>query len=276
MANLKFEKWCTDAASKIVFPPDRYAVERELRGHLMDHYEQELSLGATHEEAVENTLAAMGAVEDIAQELGLIHRPFWGRFHLATRYAAIAMICLFLFFLSAWLLKSYVLFHTFTYPAYHVYDPFEDTSAFDNAGTYQRVASGKPYSLSYCDGYLFVLRQYALWENSRTDCTGLPRQEENMYIQLQVINLVPWAAQTDISRWFGARDDLGNVYSPAYQRAEGAYLSSSIYHTSPSVYTHIIRFSEYQSQEARRLELFYDRGGRSVTLGIDLPEEVAP
>ena len=275
MANWKFDKWCAEATSKIVFPPDRYAVERELRGHLLDHYEAELSQGATREEAEERTLAAMGPARDIAQELGLIHRPFWGRFHLVTRWAAIGMVCLFLFLLSSWLLKSYVLFHTFTYPEYHLYDPFEDTAAFDDAGTYRRVSCGEPLSLSFSDGYLFVLRQYALWEDCHVDTQGQPLQEETMYIRLQVISLVPWASQTDISRWFGARDDLGNVYSPAYAQTGGPYFQSSVYHTAPGVYTHILRSSEYCSRGASRLELFCTRGGREILLSMPLTEEVA-
>lgn len=274
MANWKFEKWAADATSKIVFSPDRYAVERELRGHLQDRYEAELEKGATPLQAEERTLAAMGPAEEIAVELGLIHRPFWGRLHLVSRWMARTMVFLTLFFLVAWLLKSYVLFQTYTYPTYYRYDPFADTAFSDNGGSSRRLALGKPCSVSFSDGYLFILQQYALWEDSSTDSQGSARQEESMYLQMQVVSLVPWAAQTDISRWFGARDDLGNTYAPAYNRDGGDYLTGSVYHTGPGVYTHILRFSRYRSQEASRLELFCNRGGRHITLGFSM-EEVA-
>ena len=275
MANWRFEKWCETAVSRIVFPPDRYAVERELRGHLQDRYESELARGATAKEAEEATLAAMGAPEEIALELGLIHRPFWGRFHQLSRWAATGMVCLTLFSLFAWVLLHYVFFQSYSYPVWYRYDPFEDTTYVDDSSSSRRLARGEPLSVSYSDGYLFVLREYALWEDRGSDSLGNAKREDAMYLKMQVVSLVPWAAQTDISRWFSARDDLGNLYSPAYAREGEDYLTSSVYHTGPGVYTHILRFSRYHSREAGYLELVCDRGGRDVHLVVDL-KEVAP
>lgn len=63
--------WLDTATAKIRFRPDREAVRRELAAHLEDLREE---AGLTEEAAVE----AMGDPDETAEELGRLHRPWWG------------------------------------------------------------------------------------------------------------------------------------------------------------------------------------------------------
>ena len=66
----RFE-WLDTATSKIYFRPDRETVRKELTAHLEDLRE---ASGMDEEAAVR----AMGDPAEIAEELGRIHRPWWG------------------------------------------------------------------------------------------------------------------------------------------------------------------------------------------------------
>ena len=64
-------EWLDTATKKILFRPDRKAVRRELEAHLEDLRE---ASGLDEEAAA----AAMGDPEALAEELGRLHRPWWG------------------------------------------------------------------------------------------------------------------------------------------------------------------------------------------------------
>lgn len=278
MVNFSFQKWCSDAASKIVFTPDRREVEQELYQHILDHYDHVLAQGLSPEEAEKQTLSAMGDPKQIAPALGRIHRPFWGKFHLFTSRMVCVMLCLSLICLGTYLLKSYVLFRTFSEPVYFRYDPFLDESFQDTTVIASRLRYAEPVALAVSDGYLFSLDKYALWQDSRMDSLGVFREKQEIYLQLRVVSLIPWSSQTDISRWFRARDSLGNTYCAAYESGAeaGPYLQASWYHTAPGVCTHIIQVSDYVSRDAQWLELYCNRGGRDISLRIDLTGEPTP
>ena len=63
--------WLDTATKKILFRPDRKAVRRELEAHLEDLRE---ASGLDEEAAV----SAMGDPAALAEELGRLHRPWWG------------------------------------------------------------------------------------------------------------------------------------------------------------------------------------------------------
>ena len=63
--------WLDAATAKIRFSPDRKAVRRELEAHLEDLREA----SGLEEDAA---LKAMGDPAGIAEELGRLHRPWWG------------------------------------------------------------------------------------------------------------------------------------------------------------------------------------------------------
>ena len=63
--------WLDTATKKVLFRPDRKTVRRELEAHLEDLLE---ASGLDEETAV----SAMGDPASLAEELGRLHRPWWG------------------------------------------------------------------------------------------------------------------------------------------------------------------------------------------------------
>lgn len=92
--------WLDEATSKIVFGPDREIVRRELEGHLLDRQERYLAQGMDEAAAEEAAVADMGDPSEIAEELGRIHRPWWGWIWQASRvlirFALVFFVCLLL------------------------------------------------------------------------------------------------------------------------------------------------------------------------------------
>ena len=87
-------KWLNDATSKIQFPPDRKAVQRELSGHIEDLCGHYAAAGLDEEAAEEAALKAMGDPGAIAADLGRIHRPWLGYLWWASRVLLIAAAAL--------------------------------------------------------------------------------------------------------------------------------------------------------------------------------------
>ena len=77
MAN-SFDWWCKTAVSQIRYGPDNEAVYRELYAHLEDSYDHFLAQGYPAERAQGLALEAMGDPEEIAPQLGAIHKPWLG------------------------------------------------------------------------------------------------------------------------------------------------------------------------------------------------------
>ena len=71
-------EWLDTATKKILFRPDRKAVRKELEAHFEDLRE---ASGLDEEAAA----AAMGDPEAVAEELGRLHRPWWGYMWQASR-----------------------------------------------------------------------------------------------------------------------------------------------------------------------------------------------
>lgn len=81
--------WLDKATAKIYFRPDREAVRRELAAHFEDLRED---AGLTEEAAVE----AMGDPDALAEELGRLHRPWWGYLWRVSQVTLILAVLLFL------------------------------------------------------------------------------------------------------------------------------------------------------------------------------------
>ena len=70
--------WLDIATGKIRFGPDRARVRRELENHILDRMEAEEARGLTGWEAEKAAVSAMGDPAPLAEELGRLHRPYWG------------------------------------------------------------------------------------------------------------------------------------------------------------------------------------------------------
>ena len=271
MTNFRFLKWCRDAVSRIVLPQDRVAVEVELMGHMEDRYDSLIRSGHSDETAQMLTLESMGDSSVIARELGLIHRPFWGRTAKVTRILLIAALCLTLFSAGASYLKNFYFRPAFSTPTYGSYNPYSDTQAFLHNGTARQEFYTAPGSSFTADGYRVTLTQAALWTGTLQSSTGSVTEETSFHMQLQVINLLIWADSDDISRWLWAEDDLGNRYAPTYESApDTRSVRVKTYRTNPWTTIHELQLEDFVSDEAQWIDLHYDRSGRDLTLRVDL------
>lgn len=90
-------EWLDTATKKILFRPDRKAVRKELEDHLEDLRE---STGLDEEA----TVASMGDPASLAEELGRLHRPWWGCLWRASQIVlagTVVFCCLLAFLIEA-------------------------------------------------------------------------------------------------------------------------------------------------------------------------------
>ena len=106
--------WLDTATSKIRFTPDRKAVRRELQDHLEDRMEAGKAQGLSPYEAETAATAAMGDPVALAEELGRIHSPWWGRLWRLSQWA-LAIALLVTVFSAVPQLREYL--------QYEMYDP---------------------------------------------------------------------------------------------------------------------------------------------------------
>ena len=119
--------WLDTATSKIRFTPDRKAVRRELQDQLEDRMEAGKAQGLSPYEAETAATAAMGDPVALAEELGRIHSPWWGRLWRLSQWA-LAIVLLATVFSAVPRLREYL--------QYQMYDPPFPFSAEE--GSYTR------------------------------------------------------------------------------------------------------------------------------------------
>lgn len=110
---MKQKEWLDAATSRIRFRPDREAVRRELEAHLEDVKERQAA-GQPEAQAEATALKAMGDPEALAEELGRLHRPWWGYLWRASQVilaGAAAAYCLVLILLAVSPVRSNLLPH---------------------------------------------------------------------------------------------------------------------------------------------------------------------
>ena len=273
MTNFRFFKWCRDAVSRIVLPRDRIMVEQELMSHLEDRYEYFRQQGYDAGDAEMLSLDSMGSAEEIARELGLIHRPFWGKTEIVFRVLLIGIACLTLFFAGASLLKNFYFRPAFSSPVYDPYDPYSAVTAVFPTGQAQRKAYASPDISFSSDGYTVVLSQAALWQNFRQNGAGITEESHPLYVQLKVHNIRIWAGADQIARWIRAEDALGNPYAAPYESSPGTNrIHVKSYRVSPWTTVHELVIPDIAAPESAWVDLHYSRSGRDCTLRIRLAE----
>lgn len=273
MTNFRFFKWCRDAVSRIVLPQDRTPVEMELMGHLEDRYDYFRSMGYSPDDAEMLSLDSMGNPNEIARELGLIHRPFWGRTAKVTKILLIGILCLTLFAFGASLLKNFYFRPAFSFPAYESYNPYTSDSAVYSAGQAQRKVYTEPDAVFASDGYKVILTKAALWQNSRRNSAGITEESHPLYVQLKVHNFRIWAEEDQVIRWLRADDSAGNQYDAPYESAPGTNrIHVKSYRVSPWTTVHELVIRDIAAPESAWVDLHYTRSGRDRTLRIDLSE----
>lgn len=271
MTNFRFLKWCRDAVSRIVLMQDRITVERELMGHMEDRYDGLVRQGHTSDDAEMLTLTSMGNADEVARELGLIHRPFWGRAAQISRYVVIGVLCLTLVCGGLSFLKNFYFRPAFSAPVYGSYNPYTDTYASLHAGQAHRTFYTTPDCSFSEGGYTVTLTQAALWRSTAQNTSGILEEADSFYMQLRIINPLIWADADDISRWLWAEDDLGNRYDATYESApDDESVRVKTYRSTPWSTTHELVLKHFISGNARWIDLHYDRAGRDYTLRVEL------
>lgn len=248
MNSRRFFTWCREAVRDIKYRPDRDAVYQELLEHLEDRYEDCTAQGMSHEAAESTALRAMGDASEIAPQLAAIYRPFWAYCMVITRYLLLAVLAFLI--LPMW---RYVDTLHISEPIYADYHPFEDTEG-------GRIFYIEPDCSLSSDGYTFTLTKAALWP------------EDHFYFQIEITNPRPWADQPNVVQWFWAEDSLGNHYHCMNNAnsATDAWVYGRMYRTGWLTYTLSMNLQNYVSQDARWIDIHYDRAGRDLSLRIDL------
>lgn len=243
---IDFDDWCCHAVAQIRFKPDRQAVFNELKAHLEDHYDDLRSRGYAPEQARRLALEAMGSAEDIAPQLGEIHKPWLGYIYRIVKWITIPA-CVWALFLLIAFCGSHVhsLISTGNY---------DSLRAEGEGGFYCQ-----PDVSDTSDGYRFTVTEAAV--NAGGDV---------LYIELQ-ITYWPWMPQPAIANYFWAVDSLGNYYAcrkdVMYDDVPKVAYQGGFY--SQGFESNQLEVRNFDSS-AQWLELHYDRDGRDIILRIDL------
>lgn len=243
---IDFDNWCHHAVAEIRFQPDRQAVFDELKAHLEDHYEDLRSNGYSSEDAGRLALEAMGDPEEIAPQLGAIHKPWLGYLYRIVKWIAIPA--------CAW-----ALFLLIAFTGSHIHSVisaanYDSLRAEAEGGSYYQ-----PDVTDTSDGYRFTVTEAAV--NAAGD---------TLYIELQ-ITYWPWMPQPGIVNYFWAVDSLGNHYDCRkdfmYDDVPRVAYQGGFY--SQGFESNQLEVRHFDSG-AQWLELHYDRDGRDIVLRIDL------
>lgn len=241
-----FDEWCKCAVSQIRYKPDREEVYKELKTHLEDHYDALIDQGHSMKDARRLALEAMGSAEEIAPQLGQIHKPFWGYVYSIMKAAAI-ITC----FLALFLLIAASIDHI------HARISIANFKSLEEEG--QGGYYCEPNVSVTCEGYRFRVSEAAI--NAEGD---------TLHLELQTMYW-PWMRECQIYDHIWAVDSLGNVYSSRWEahyadipklKWGGGYFTGNL-----AVQT--LCLTQFDS-EAQWVELRYDRDGREIILHIDL------
>lgn len=248
MANREFAAWCDLATAKIRYGPDREAVSAELHAHLEDKYDALTAKGLPPEEAAEKALESMGSAQEIAPQLGKIHRPWLGYIYSVTQIIALPLCAFVVFALGHHLLMSLGL----------IIDP-------DGVGLTVDPPPGAAVYHQEQDAYVFADGYYVQVVQSI-----LIPEQESLYFQTKAIYGSWMNGFSALDHVWGV-DDLGNYYSSA---AEYERLPKSIVNYGGMVASYGLQVSNWRivgfDTRAKWLELHYDRDGRDIVLRIEL------
>lgn len=259
-------QWCSIAVSEILFLPDRNRVFKELADHMDDHYEHLLSEGCDEATAQKRTLEAMGSATEVAAQLGKIHRPFWGYFLQITRRLLLILLAVTVIPLSIYLYNF--VSTSYEQPSYGRFDPYQDTYLSDAIGTTQQVMYKTLSQQASCRDYKLTLKE-AVW--TKTQLFSPAMEKNDLYFRIEIKNPLPWAEDPDILEHIWGRDSNGKIYYPyASGHPDEGHLNGWIYHTGPSTWLLDMQVYHFAPENAKWIEIYYDRDGTSFSFQISL------
>ena len=248
MLNKRFDDWCRKATAKIRYGPDRRAVEKELKAHLEDRYEELTARGLSFEEATVKALESMGSAAEIAPQLGAIHRPWLGWIYSFVKFVGITtgLLAAFLVGVQLWQTARF----------YYGTEQFDSLPVnVENISFYC-----KPELTVEAEGYQISIQEAAVAE---------VEGETRFYFDVQV-RWWPWMKSGYVLDDFWAVDSLGNYYYPysaaAYDLPHIAKGGSS---AAAGIYNATKVLTQFDA-DAQWVELRYDRDGNDLVFRIDL------
>ncbi len=196
----ELRKWANAASSSIRYAPDREQVYEELIGHMEDARSSFIEAGYSEDEAVSLALKQMGDPQEVADQMRMIYRPFWGYLYKYTRILGrIASIYLAICIASA----------AFTLIFGEHYDPNDYFRPIIEG----RVVSNdyRPTTTVKSEGYTISVERVRFIRREQSE----PYDEySSAYFVLKVTHLNTWLKTPDFYRNMSAVDDLGNLYPP--------------------------------------------------------------
>ena len=261
--NREFYYWCRDAVSEIRYWKDQNKVYAELYGHLEDRYEALLAQGLSPEEAEKQALAAMGSAEELAPQLAQIHKPHWTYAAIATRFIAIIMLI-------------FCIGYGISYGIYHGFFEFHENTVvwvpFTQGGD-ERISYVKPNVTDSSDGFLFRVKEAALWRTYFSQPSEDGRTYfDSLYLGMTVTNPIPWIGQCEGIYWMWAVDSKGTYYYSNHEANDADVPWIGIFAKDHGMfsYDYELHFQD-TANDIEWIELHYDRDGRDVVLRVDLP-----
>ena len=246
-------QWCSEATQMIKFPPDREAVQDELKQHLLDKQADLREHGVPEEEIEAQAVAAMGSAEEIAPQLAAIHRPFWG-------YAY--RVCCLIFAIVLTVSLPFLLLKLNNLP-YYLQKP-----EFENIFTEGTVIWRSAQDTQACVyDYRLTLMQSCLVDDESHGTVFMAQlkvQHPKMYNGAELMDFV-WA-----------EDSLGNVYHNTPARSYIPTIGSERYiHVEYQRYLFwscfTLRLHGLRAEGVQWIDLHYDRDGVEFTIRIDFP-----
>lgn len=243
---INFDDWCYHAVAEIRFKPDREAVFQELKAHLEDHYDDLLAQGYPPDKAQRLAMEAMGDPEEIAPQLGQIHKPWLGYIYRVVKWLAIPA-CIWAIFLLIAFYGSHI--HALISTAN--YDSLRNEG---EGGFYCQ-----PNVSDSSDGYRFKITEAAI-----------NAQGDTLFLELQTTYPL-WMPEPGIANYFWAKDSLGNYYASKMEAQyddvpkvtyQGGFYSQGFGSSNLKI--------TYFDSSAQWVDLCYNRDGRSIVLRIDL------
>ena len=223
MENNNFTRWCQTATEQIRYKPDRKAVSEELMGHLEDAYDTCIAKGLTPAEAQQKVLANMGSAEEIAPQLGSIHRPFLGRFCKIVSVLAVIVLVFELFgvMLLVWIGQSITNESEFEKPVGYVAPYFSK----QESETGRRIYYAKPKPRARANGYTIYAKRLSIWEYA---------DHNTIYLEIAV-NHGLFVGDLNQHNLFSVYDNNGNTLGMwVYESTNGATTQTNIWRTNYS------------------------------------------
>ena len=265
----RFDLWCHSATILIHYKPDRKAVHKELRAHMDDAFDAAIAQGLTEEEATDKVLESMGKAHDIAKDLAAIHKPFWAYVIQVSQ----VMVAILLVLSLVPILKYITNLRIYDVPHVQNFEVFSSASYGDGTGRVLHHLSKPGVSFSSEAG-TFTVTDAAVFtgfsDDGESSCTQL-------YLLLEQRSLLPWDEHEGyfqfegVTKWFTARDSLGNVYASHWENPyrDGDRLISRTVQTGIFTGAHELWINDFP-QEAQWVEILCTRDGREYVLRIDL------